>query len=169
MHATRIRFSSLTMFELAERRAARDAHFMEIALRQARLALESHEVPVGAVVVHNGELLSEGHNRNYVDHDPSAHAEIIALRAAGLKLKSPRLSDCTLYVTLEPCAMCVGALLHARITRLVFGAYDPKAGACGTAFDTLEMVSYNHRVEVTAGVLAAPSQALLQVFFSARR
>lgn len=157
------------MSELAERRAERDIAFMRAALTLAAGAPALGEVPVAALVVRDQQIIASGHNRNYLDADPSAHAEIVALRAAGAALGSPRLNDCTLYVTLEPCVMCVGAILHARIERLVFAAYDPKAGACGTAIDTLRDAAFNHRVALTGGVLAEESNALLKAFFGQRR
>jgi len=154
------------MSELSERRLARDERLMRHALALAAKAQALGEVPVGALVVHAEQIIGEGFNRSYIDHDPSAHAEIIALREAGLKRRSPRLTDCTLYVTLEPCAMCVGAMLHARLARLVFAAFDPKAGACGTAFDVLRDASYNHRIELTTGVLETQANQLLKDFFA---
>jgi tRNA(adenine34) deaminase len=157
------------MSELAERRAERDLAFMRQALALAASAPALGEVPVAALVVRQQQIIASGHNRNYLDADPSAHAEIVAMRAAGAVLRNPRLNDCTLYVTLEPCVMCVGAILHARIARLVFAAYDPKAGACGTAIDALRDAAFNHRVELTSGVLADESNALLKAFFAQRR
>ncbi len=142
---------------------------MRAALLEAEEAAGEGEVPVGAVVVANGKILASGHNRSVVDHDPSAHAEIIALRAAGLKQGNYRLRDATLYVTLEPCVMCTGAIVQARIGRLVFAAYDEKAGALGSAEDLSESKALNHRFEINGGLLADESQQLLQRFFSARR
>ena len=142
---------------------------MQAALDQARLAGEGGEVPVGAVVTIGGEIVAAAHNRSIADHDPSAHAEIVALRAAGQSVGNHRLTDATLYVTLEPCAMCVGAMGQARIARLVFGAYDPKAGALGSAIDLSDCKAFNHRFEINGGVLADESGELLRGFFQARR
>jgi tRNA(adenine34) deaminase len=143
---------------------------MDQALAAAREAEASGEVPVGAIVVApSGELLARSANAPVALHDPTAHAEILALRAAGQALRNYRLPGCTLYVTLEPCAMCVGALVHARIERLVYGATDPKAGACGSVFDFADGTKLNHRIEVTGGVRAEESAALLREFFAARR
>jgi tRNA(adenine34) deaminase len=147
-----------------------DAAWMEHALAAAREAEAAGEVPVGAVIGGpSGELLARAANAPIALHDPTAHAEILALRAAGRALGNYRLPGCTLYVTLEPCAMCVGALVHARIARLVYGAADPKAGACGSVFDLAGGAKLNHRVEVTGGVRAEESAALLRKFFAARR
>jgi tRNA(adenine34) deaminase len=147
-----------------------DVAWMEQALAAAREAGLVGEVPVGAVIVApSGELLARAANAPIALHDPTAHAEILALRAAGQALRNYRLPGCTLYVTLEPCAMCVGALVHARIARLVYGAADIKAGACGSAFDLTDGAKLNHRIEVTSGVRAVESAALLREFFAARR
>ncbi len=139
------------------------------ALAQARLAQDHGDVPVGAVVVRGGAVLAEAHNRREVDADPTAHAEIIAVRGASEALGSWRLDGCTLYVTLEPCTMCAGALVLARLPDLVYGAADPKAGAVGSLYDVAREPRLNHRVEVTAGVMAEECGALLQGFFRARR
>jgi tRNA(adenine34) deaminase len=139
------------------------------ALELARHAETLGEVPVGAVVVRNGEIIGEGWNQPISANDPSAHAEIMALRAAGQRLRNYRLTDSTLYVTLEPCAMCAGAIVHARVARVVFGAPDPKAGAGGSVFNLLTNDRLNHRAEVTGGVLAEACGALLRRFFEARR
>jgi tRNA(adenine34) deaminase len=146
-----------------------DELWMEEALRAAQRALEAGDVPVGAVVVNNGEIVGRGWNRNVVDADPTAHAEIIALRAAGQHLGNHRLGDCELFVTIEPCAMCAGALVHARLKRLVYGADDPKAGAVRSVMQVLNHPSLNHRMEVQSGVLAGRSAELLQEFFRSRR
>ena len=138
---------------------------MRIALDHATLAPLLGEVPVAAVLVRNGEILAQAHNLRETEQDPTAHAEIIAIRAASAKLGTWRLTETTLYVTLEPCAMCIGAIIHSRIGRLVFGAWDPKAGACGSVFDLPAEPRLNHRVPVTGGVLESESQALLQDFF----
>jgi tRNA(adenine34) deaminase len=146
-----------------------DAGFMQAALREAQAAGEAGEIPVGAVLVADGEVVATGQNRSIRDRDPSAHAEIVALRAAGEALGNYRLPGTTLYVTLEPCAMCMGALVQARVWRLVFGAYDPKAGAAGSAIDLSDSQAFNHRFEIMGGVLAAESGRVLQEFFDARR
>jgi len=146
-----------------------DETFMEVALAEAREAEAEGEVPVGAVVVREGEVIARAHNRPMASNDPTAHAEILALRAAAEKLGNYRLVGCALYVTLEPCAMCAGALVHARVERLVYAAADPKAGAVASCLRLLEASHLNHRVEVTAGVLAEEAAALLQRFFSLRR
>src|SRR5580698_8496239 len=146
-----------------------DELWMEEALRAAQRALEAGDVPVGAVVIHNGEIVGRGWNRNVADADPTAHAEIDALRAAGKSLGNHRLGDCELFVTIEPCAMCAGAVVHARLKRLVYGAADPKAGAVGSVMQVLNHPSLNHRMEVQSGVLAGRSAELLQEFFRSRR
>ncbi len=142
---------------------------MRRALDLARHAETAGEVPVGAVVVLNGEVIGEGWNQPIVTHDPSAHAEMMALRAAARQIKNYRLTGATLYVTLEPCAMCAGAMVHARIARVVYGAADPKAGAAGSLFSLLDSDRLNHRAEVTGGVLAGECGDLLKNFFQARR
>jgi tRNA(adenine34) deaminase len=144
-------------------------HWMQHALALARRAEALGEVPVGAVVVRDGVVLGEGWNRPITDHDPTAHAEIVALRAAAQAAGNYRLPGSTLYVTLEPCLMCTGAMVHARVERLVFGAYDAKRGAAGSQFDAFTAPGLNHRVEVTGGVLAEECAALLQAFFRQRR
>ncbi|MBP6405086.1 MAG: tRNA adenosine(34) deaminase TadA [Proteobacteria bacterium] len=146
-----------------------DIRFMTLALAQAREAAAAGEVPVGAVVVHNGEVIATGRNAPVGTHDPTAHAEIAALRAAATRLGNYRLDGCTLYVTLEPCAMCSGAMLHARLTRVVFGAPDAKTGAAGSALDVLGNARINHQTQVTGGVLAHECGAVLSTFFQARR
>jgi len=142
---------------------------MEEALRAAQRALEAGEVPVGAVVVMAGRIVGRGWNRNLTDFDPTANAEIIALREAGTNVANHRLGDCELFVTIEPCAMCAGALVHARIKRLVYGADDPKAGAVHSAMMVLNHPKLNHHMEVRGGVLAGKSAELLQAFFRNRR
>ncbi len=143
---------------------------MQRALQLAVHARDAEsEVPVGAVLVQAGEIVGLGWNRNITLHDPTAHAEIMALRAAGEKLANHRLSDATLYVTLEPCSMCAMAMIHARIGRVVYAAADPKTGAAGSVFDTLVDARHNHRIEVTGGLLADESAGLLRDFFRARR
>ncbi len=146
-----------------------DQDFMQAALALAREAAKAGEVPVGAVVVRDGAIVGRGLNRPIAGHDPSAHAEIAALRDAGYRLQNYRLPGCTLYVTLEPCAMCVGAMLHARIARVVFAAPDTKTGACGSVVDLFAEAKLNHHATVEGGVLAAESAALLREFFAARR
>jgi tRNA(adenine34) deaminase len=142
---------------------------MELALEQAALAAAAGEVPVGALVIKDGEVLGRGHNRNLLDDDPTAHAEIVALRQAAARLGNHRLTGCTMVATIEPCSMCAGALIHARIARLVYGAPDPKAGATGSVLQVINHPGLNHRMEVTAGVLAEKCSAVLQDFFRQKR
>jgi tRNA(adenine34) deaminase len=149
--------------------ASSDELFMEEALRSAQRALEAGEVPVGAVVVCQGKIVGRGGNRNLADCDPTAHAEIVALREAGTALGNHRLEGCELFATIEPCAMCAGALLHARLKRLVYGADDPKAGAIRSVMQVLSHPSLNHRMEVRNGVLAGRCAEVLQSFFRLRR
>ena len=146
-----------------------DETFMQAALDEARAAKAAGEIPVGAVVVVGGEIVARGQNRSIRDNDPSGHAEIVALRAAAQAESNYRLGGATLYVTLEPCAMCVGAVVQARLTRVVFGAYDPKAGALGSAIDLSDSRAFNHRYEILGGVLADDCGALLRDFFEQRR
>lgn len=146
-----------------------DAHWMQLALAQARLAADAGEVPVGAVVVKNGQLLATGRNAPIAGHDPTAHAEMAALRAAAQALGNYRLDGCTLYVTLEPCAMCSGAMLHARLARVVYGAPDAKTGAAGGLLNLFAQPGLNHQTHVTGGVLADTCAAALQAFFKPRR
>ena len=146
-----------------------DELWMHEALASAQRALEIGEVPVGAVVVLDGKLISRGWNRNLADHDPTAHAEVVALRSAGAVLGNHRLGGCELFATIEPCAMCAGALVHARIRRLVYGADDPKAGAICSGLNLLEHPQLNHRVEVRGGVLAGRCAEIVQSFFRERR
>jgi tRNA(adenine34) deaminase len=146
-----------------------DEHFMMRALECARRAAHAEEVPVGAVLVAGDEVIAEGWNQPVATHDPTAHAEIMALRAGALHLGNYRLGECTLYATLEPCAMCMGALLNARVARLVFGAWDLKAGACGSVIDLSREPRLNVRIDVFGGVLIDESTALLQQFFASRR
>jgi tRNA(adenine34) deaminase len=143
--------------------------WMDRALAEAKLALEHDDVPVGAVVVRDGAVLAAAHNRREVDRDPTAHAEVLAVREAARRLGSWRLDGCTLYVTLEPCTMCAGALVLARLPELVFAATDPKAGAVGSLYDVAREPRLNHRVEVVSGVLAEECGQLLKRFFGARR
>ncbi len=147
-----------------------DTDLMQLALAEARAAEAAGEVPVGAIVVSlSGEILASGNNQVLRTHDPTAHAEIVALRAAGQRLSNYRLLGCTLVCTLEPCAMCAGAILHARIARLVYAAPDPKAGACGSVLSVMNHPSLNHRVEVVSGVLSEECGTMLTDFFRARR
>ena len=147
-----------------------DLEFLRAAIAEARDAEASGEVPVGAVLVYNGEIIARGQNRVIRDHDPTAHAEIVALRHAARYVENYRIvPGCTLYVTLEPCAMCAGAILHARVARLVYGAVDPKAGACGSVLGVMNHPALNHKVEVVSGVLADDCGSLLTKFFRARR
>lgn len=146
-----------------------DEKYMQRALELAQQAEAQGEVPVGAVLVHNHEIIGEGFNQVITLNDPSAHAEAMAIRAAGQQLSNYRLVGTTLYVTLEPCAMCAGLITHARVQRLVFAASDPRTGATGTAIEVLNHHSMNHKVEVTAGVLAETSADMLRQFFRSRR
>jgi tRNA(adenine34) deaminase len=146
-----------------------DLQFMQIALQRATLAPAVGEVPIAAVLVHEGQVLASAHNNRETTQDPTAHAELIVIRQAAELLHSWRLTGTTLYVTLEPCAMCAGAIVQSRIARLVFGAWDPKAGACGSIFDIPAERRLNHRVEVVGGLLEQESQALLQEFFQQLR
>jgi len=146
-----------------------DLDLMRAALDEAHSAQAANEVPIGAVVIRKDMVIAAGNNRVLRDHDPSAHAEIVALRRAGQVLGNYRLDDCELFTTLEPCAMCAGAILHARITRLVFATPDPKAGACGSVLSVLNHPQLNHKLEVASGLLADESSTLLQSFFRARR
>jgi tRNA(adenine34) deaminase len=146
-----------------------DLRFMQIALAEAQASAEAGEVPIGAILVHHGEVLTRAGNRTIRDKDPTAHAEIGVMREAARLLGNYRLADTTMYVTLEPCAMCAGAIIQARIPRVVYGADDPKGGAFRSCFEILTSAKLNHRVAVTAGVLAEECASLLQSFFSARR
>ena len=154
---------------IADSAEAADQQWMLAALTEAAAAAKLGEVPVGAVVVRAGEIVGRAHNRRELDQDPLAHAELLALRQAAALLGSWRLGDCTLYVTLEPCAMCAGALVNSRIGRLVYGAADPKAGFCGSLGDLSSYSGLNHRFEVRSGVLAAESGDLLRSFFGGLR
>jgi tRNA(adenine34) deaminase len=149
--------------------AALDALLMEEALALARQAMAAGEVPVGAVVVKAGTVIGRGFNQPISSHDPTAHAEIVALRDAGAHLANYRLIGCQLFVTLEPCAMCAGAMLHSRIARVVYGARDPKTGACGSVVDLFAEARLNYHTEVQGGLLGENAAALLQAFFSERR
>jgi tRNA(adenine34) deaminase len=147
----------------------REEYFMRLAIREATLAPEHDDIPVGAIVVKNGEVIGAGHNEREVRADPTAHAELIALRDAARTLDSWRVLDAVLYVTLEPCAMCAGAIVLARVPRVVFGATDPKAGAAGSALDVLDHPRLNHRPHVESGLLAGECADLLRSFFASRR
>jgi len=146
-----------------------DLRWMQRALELAAHAETEGEVPVGAVIVRDDGVIAEGWNQPVMSHDPTAHAEVMALRAAGLVEKNYRLPDTTLYVTLEPCVMCAGAIIHARINRVVYGATDPRAGAAGSAFSLLGSIQFNHRVQVEGGILESECGDLLRHFFRARR
>ena len=147
----------------------RDDYFMRLALREAERALEHDDVPIGAVVVRGGEVIAAAHNERELRQDPTAHAELIALREAARLAGTWRVLDAVLYVTLEPCAMCAGAIVLARVPRVVYGASDPKAGAAGSVMDVLGEPKHNHRPEVVGGLLAIECGALLSEFFSSRR
>jgi len=146
-----------------------DETFMREALAMAKLAAEAGEVPVGAVLVREGAVVGRGYNRPVTGKDPTAHAEVLALRDAAEQIGNYRLGECELYVTLEPCAMCAGAIMHARVSRVVFGATDPKSGACGSVVDLFAENRLNHHATVTGGVMAEEAASLLQEFFGARR
>src|SRR3954454_12530883 len=147
----------------------RDEYFMRLALREAHAALDHDDVPIGAVVVREGEVIGAAHNERELRQDPTAHAELIALREASRALGSWRVLDAVLYVTLEPCAMCAGAIILARLPRLVYGAADPKAGGCGSVLDVIHEPRLNHRVEVSLGLLADECGAILREFFLRKR
>ena len=146
-----------------------DEKWMNIAISEAHLAKNVGEIPVGAVIIQNDKLIAKAHNQPIVNHDPTAHAEVEALRKAGRKLKNYRLPRTTLYVTLEPCAMCLGAMMHARIERIVFGTSDPKTGVCGSKADLTSEAFFNHRIKVQGGVLEKETKNLLLSFFKSRR
>lgn len=147
----------------------RDEYFMHLALREAERALEHDDVPIGAVVVREGEVLGTGHNERELRADPTAHAELIALREAARRLSSWRVLETVMYVTLEPCAMCAGAIVLARVPRVVYGAADPKAGAAGSVLNVLDVPQFNHRPQVQGGLLAEDCADLLRAFFASRR
>ena len=146
-----------------------DEKWMALALKQAVKAEEHGEVPVGAVLVKDGLLVAKAHNQPISTNDPTAHAEIQLIRAAGKKLKNYRLTGTSLYVTLEPCAMCLGAIMHARVERIVFGAYDPKTGVCGSSENLMDANCFNHKINLVSGVLENESKQLLKNFFVLRR
>lgn len=158
------------MIDISKSPKAMDSnYFMQLAIEEAKLASSLDEVPVGAVIVKNGEVIARGHNKPIGAHDPSAHAEICAIRQSALIQKNYRLVDCELYVTLEPCLMCCGAILHARIKRVIFGAKDEKIGAAGSVLNVFEIPALNHQTTVEGGVLKEECAQLLQDFFKAKR
>ena len=146
-----------------------DIDFMRLALEEARATADAGEVPIGAILVHEGKILARAGNRTIRDNDPTAHAEIVTLRAAARALQNYRLTGATLYVTLEPCIMCAGAIIQARVARLVYGAAEPKGGAVHSCFELLSEDRLNHQVEITPGILAEEAAALLLAFFAERR
>jgi tRNA(adenine34) deaminase len=154
---------------MSERFFPRDDYFMRLAIREAERALEHEDVPIGAVVVFDGEVIGSGHNERELRQDPSAHAEMIAVREAARAVGSWRVLDTVLYVTLEPCAMCAGAIVLARVPRVVFGARDPKAGACGSVLDVLGEERLNHRPAVAGGLLEEECGSMISDFFASRR
>ena len=147
----------------------RDEKWMKVAISEALLAMDENEVPVGAILVQENNLITQAHNQPIKNNDPTAHAEIEVLRKAGEKLQNYRLAKTTLYVTLEPCAMCFGAMIHARIERVVFGASDPKSGVCGSTIDLSSESIFNHQISVSGGVLEHECKIILQSFFKSRR
>jgi tRNA(adenine34) deaminase len=146
-----------------------DLEAMQVALAEARLAAEAGEVPIGAVLIHESQIIARGQNRVLRDNDPTSHAEIVCIREAAKILGNYRLTSCSIFATLEPCAMCAGAMIHARVNRLVFAAPDPKAGACGSVLSVLNHPQLNHKMAVEHGILADESAALLRSFFRERR
>ena len=146
-----------------------DEHYMERAFELAQQAKEQDEVPVGAVIVYENKIIGEGFNQPISSNDPTAHAEIVAFRQAGQTLNNYRLPDATMYVTLEPCAMCAGAIVHARLAKLIYAADDPKTGACGSVFNSLQTNELNHKVEIEKGLMEEESRTMLQDFFKAKR
>ena len=146
-----------------------DEKWMRIAIEEANLAMDKNEVPVGAVLVKNDMLIAQAHNKPITKNDPTAHAEIQLLRKAGEQQKNYRLPESTLYVTLEPCTMCFGAMVHARIDRIVYGASDPKTGVCGSRMNLNEENFFNHKISITSGILEKESSELLKLFFKSRR
>jgi len=146
-----------------------DEKWMKIAISEANLAVNKGEIPVGAILIQDGKLIAKAHNKPILNHDPTAHAEVEVLRKAGKKLKNYRLARSTLYVTLEPCIMCLGAIMHARIERIVFGASDPKTGVCGSKTDLTSESFFTHKVKVDGGVLEEENKEILQSFFKSRR
>jgi tRNA(adenine34) deaminase len=163
------RLPAIGDLQLSSDHPTSDELWMEEALRSAQRALEAGEVPVGAIVIYQGRIVGRGSNRNIADNDPTAHAEIVALREAGKNLGNHRLSDCDLFATIEPCAMCAGALIHARIRRLIYGADDVKAGAVHSVLNVINHPGANHQMAVRGGILAGRSAEILQQFFRDRR
>ncbi len=151
------------------RSAKNDIFFIKEALKEAKKAEKKGEVPVGAVIVRDNEIIGRGYNQSISRNDPTAHAEILALRAASSKLSNYRLNSCKLYVTVEPCPMCAGSLIWARISKIIFGAFDKKTGACGSVIDIPNSGKFNHRPEVTGGILEKPCRSLIQRFFKKKR
>ena len=147
----------------------KDEKWMNLAIEEANLAMKENEIPVGAVLVQNDRLIAQAHNQPITNNDPTAHAEIQVLRKAGIQQKNYRLVESTLYVTLEPCAMCFGAMIHARVKRVVFGASDPKTGACGSCIDLNKESFFNHKISITGGILEKKSSELLSSFFKSLR
>ena len=147
----------------------KDEKWMQIAIKEAKLAMRENEIPVGSVLVQNEKIIAQAHNQPIKNNDPTAHAEIQLLRKAGKKQKNYRLGGSTLYVTLEPCAMCFGAMIHARIERIVFGALDPKTGVCGSCINLNKENFFNHKISITGGVLDKQSSDLLRLFFKSKR
>lgn len=154
---------------MTDRFFPRDEYYMRLALREAQRALDHDDVPVGCVIVRDGEVIGTGHNERELREDPTAHAETLALREASQALGSWRVLDAVMYVTLEPCAMCAGAIVLARVPRVVYAASDPKAGAAGSVLDVLDVPQFNHRPQVTGGLLADDAGELLRAFFASRR
>jgi tRNA(adenine34) deaminase len=169
MHARGVPRAGCRTSPMSDRFFPLDEHFMRLALREATRALEHDDVPVGAVVVRDGEVIGAGCNEREHRQDPTAHAEMLALREAARVVGSWRLLGCVLYVTLEPCSMCAGAIVLARVPRIVYGTPDPKAGAAGSVVDILDQPGFNHRPEVDGGLLAAECGDLLRTFFGSRR
>ena len=147
----------------------KDEKWMQIAIEEAKLSMDENEVPVGCVLVQNEKIIAQAHNQPIKNNDPTAHAEIQALRKAGKQQTNYRLGGCTLYATLEPCAMCFGAMIHARIERIVFGALDPKTGVCGSCIDLNKESFFNHKISITGGVLDKECSDLLRLFFKSKR
>ena len=147
----------------------KDEQWMQIAIEEAKLAMKENEIPIGSILVKNEKIIAQAHNQPIRNNDPTAHAEIQVLRAAGKIQKNYRLIDTTMYVTLEPCAMCLGAMMHARIKRMVYGTSDPKTGVCGSRVDLTTESFFNHEIEITGGVLEKECTELLQSFFKSRR
>ena len=147
----------------------KDEQWMQIAINEAKLAMRENEIPVGSVLVQNKKIIAQAHNQPIRNNDPTAHAEIQLLRKAGKKLENYRLGGSTLYVTLEPCAMCFGAMIHARIERIVFGTSDPKTGVCGSCIDLNNESFFNHKISITSGILDNECSELLRLFFKSKR